>query len=171
MHLAPVPAMSNSKCATDDAMLLLQVYTFCIYQHLVNLGKYELDLSVYKCAPYPAFCRPQKSGIVHVPVSNISSQAGENFVAALPAARRSSGFSQQWQLWPWTVQHARSCCLILAWSPLLARPGALALLDFTPDRSRCNKEQVQLTTPPARLLQVRPGALPGRGAAYACRLS
>lgn len=25
-----------------------QVYTFWIYQHLVNLGKYELDLSVYR---------------------------------------------------------------------------------------------------------------------------
>lgn len=28
----------------------LQVYTFHIFQHLVNLGKYELDLSVYRCA-------------------------------------------------------------------------------------------------------------------------
>ena len=26
----------------------LQVYTFWIYQHLVNLGSYELDLSVYR---------------------------------------------------------------------------------------------------------------------------
>lgn len=69
----------STLCAdTVNPVHYLQVYTFWIYQHLVNLGSYELDLSVYRCCSPPVQTADGAAG----PVTAVQRRAAPVLVAA-----------------------------------------------------------------------------------------